>query len=248
MSAGGPTHEANQKYDTPRENEQPTMTYPASELDRVLEPEIMDTDEEANGYAAMDHSATGAAFVQRLIELGATGHALDIGTGPGTISILAAESIPTLHITAVDLSPKMLAHANALREKSHAKDRVSFEIADAKFLPYESESFDVVFSNTILHHIPDPTHMLIEACRLLRPGGTLLIRDLYRPNTQADLDALVAKHGAEDTEYNRELFRASLHAALSVEELAMVAESAFLEEAEIVIDTDRHVSLQMQAE
>ncbi len=224
------------------------MTYPTSELDRILEPEIMDTDEEANGYAAMDHSTTGAAFVQRLIDLGATGHALDIGTGPGTIPILAAESIPGLRITAVDLSPKMLVHANALLERSPAKDRIEFELADAKGLPYEDESFDVVFSNTILHHIPDPTHMLMEACRLLRPGGTLLIRDLYRPNTQADLDALVVAHASEDTPYNRELFRASLHAALSVEELAMVAESAFLEEAEIVIDSDRHVSLQIQAE
>jgi ubiquinone/menaquinone biosynthesis C-methylase UbiE len=224
------------------------MSYPTSELDRVLEPEVMDTVEEADGYAAMDHSGSGAAFVDRLIELGAQGYALDIGTGPGTIPVLACDRIANLRIVAVDLSPKMLAHAERLRDASPHKDRIDFQIADAKGLPFEDASFDVVFSNTILHHIPDPTHLLIEACRLLRPGGTLLIRDLYRPRTKEELEQLVTLHASEDTPYNRELFRASLHAALSVEELAMVAEAAFLEEAKIVVDTDRHVSLQLAAE
>ncbi len=224
------------------------MTYPTSELERILEPEVMDTTEEADGYAAMDHTGSGGAFVDRLIELGAEGYALDIGTGPGTIPLLACERIANLRIMAVDLSPKMLAHAERLRQGSPHKDRIKFQLADAKGLPFEDRSFDVVFSNTILHHIPDPTHMLIEAARLLRPGGTLLIRDLYRPRTKDELDELVALHAAQDTPYNRELFRASLHAALSVEELAMVAESAFLEDADIVIDTDGHVSLQRAAE
>ena len=76
----------------------------------------------------------------------------------------------------------------------------------------------------------------------------MLIRDLYRPRTKEELEQLVTLHASEDTPYNRELFRASLHAALSVEELAMVAEAAFLEEAKIVVDTDRHVSLQLAAE
>jgi ubiquinone/menaquinone biosynthesis C-methylase UbiE len=224
------------------------MSYPSSELERVLEPEVMDTTEDADGYNAMDHSASSEAFVSRLIELGAEGYALDIGTGPGTIPVLACERIPGLRVMAVDMSPKMLAHAKRLADSSGNANRIEFQIADAKGLPFEDESFDVVFSNTILHHIPDPTHMLIEVGRMLRPGGTLLIRDLYRPNTKDELEALVAKHAADDTPYNRELFRASLYAALSVEELAMLAEAAFLEEAEIVIDTDRHVSLQLQRE
>ena len=167
------------------------MTYPTSELERILEPEVMDTTEEADGYAAMDHTGSGGAFVDRLIELGAEGYALDIGTGPGTIPLLACERIANLRIMAVDLSPKMLAHAERLRQGSPHKDRIKFQLADAKGLPFEDRSFDVVFSNTILHHIPDPTHMLIEAARLLRPGGTLLIRDLYRPRTKDELDELV---------------------------------------------------------
>ena len=74
-----------------------------SELERILEPEVMDTDEEADGYQAMDHSGPNSAFVDRLIELGAKGHVLDIGCGPGAIPILIAERIPDAYVTGVDL-------------------------------------------------------------------------------------------------------------------------------------------------
>jgi tRNA1(Val) A37 N6-methylase TrmN6 len=57
-------------------------------MDRVLEPEAMDTPEEADAYASMDHSEANTAFVERLFELGAAGHMLDIGTGPGQIPLL----------------------------------------------------------------------------------------------------------------------------------------------------------------
>lgn len=219
-----------------------------SKLERILEPEVMDTDEEADGYQAMDHSGPNLAFVERLVELGAhdasSPHVLDIGCGPGQIPILIAERIPNAHVTGVDLSPKMLAHAERARALSHAADRVTFQLADAKGLPFEDDSFDVVCSNTILHHIPDPTFLLIEASRLLAPGGVLLIRDLYRPATQAELERLVETYAADDTPHNRELFRASLHAALTIDELADIAPDADLLDAEVVVDTDRHMSLQ----
>lgn len=216
-----------------------------SELERILEPEVMDTDEEADGYQAMDHSGPNNAFVDRLIELGAKGHMLDIGCGPGSIPILIAERIPDAYVTGVDLSPKMLAHAERAKQSSPAAERITFELADAKGLPFEDRSFDVVCSNTILHHIPDPTFLLLEASRLVRPGGVLLIRDLYRPIHAEELARLVATYAKDDTPYNRELFRASLHAALTIDELADIAVDADLGEADLVVDTDRHMSLQM---
>ena len=54
-------------------------------MERELEPEYMDTEDEAASYAAMDHSAPNAAFVARLVELGAAGRMLDVGCGPGHI-------------------------------------------------------------------------------------------------------------------------------------------------------------------
>ena len=63
-------------------------------MKRILEPEVMDTPEEAEAYDAMDHSVVNAAFVDRVVELGASeGHFLDLGTGSRPNSYLFS---PTL--------------------------------------------------------------------------------------------------------------------------------------------------------
>lgn len=214
-------------------------------MERVLEPEVMDTPEEADGYDAMDHSGPNAAFVERLAELGAHGRMLDIGTGPGHIPLLVCERMPDAKVVAIDLAKHMLAHAERHRAASRVGNRVELRLADAKGLDFPDDSFDTVFSNTILHHIPDPEPFLAEARRVLKPGGVLLIRDLYRPDSNERALELVREHASGETPYNQELFRASLCAALTPEELRTVADEAGLQEADIVRDSDRHMSLQL---
>ena len=212
-------------------------------MERTLEPEVMDTAEEADGYDAMDHSEPNRVFVERLVELGARGSVLDIGTGPGHIPLLVCERIPGTRVVAIDLAQHMLAHAERHRAASPFKDRVSFRLADAKGLDFPDASFDTVYSNTILHHIPDPRPFLSEAWRVLKPGGVLLIRDLFRPATPERALELVRLHAGDENDYNRELFRASLHAALEPDELAAIAAEAGLAGVELTIDSDRHMSL-----
>jgi ubiquinone/menaquinone biosynthesis C-methylase UbiE len=214
-------------------------------LQRVLEPEVMDTEEDAREYDAMDHSEPNAAFVERLIELGAHGRMLDIGTGPGHIPLLICERIPDAYVVGVDLAEHMLARANRRRLASAHADRMEFLLADAKGLAFEDGSFDVVFSNTILHHIPEPRVFLAGARRVLRPGGALLIRDLFRPASLGQLAQLVATYAGSATPYQRKLFGDSLNAALTPDELRAAARAVGLEEAEITLDSDRHMSLQV---
>lgn len=218
-----------------------------SSLERVLEPEVMDTEDEAREYDAMDHSGPNRAFCERLTELGASGRVLDIGCGPGQVALLIAETLPATEVVGVDLARTMLEVAERHRAASKVGDRVRFDLGDAKGLPYEDGAFDVVCSNTILHHIPDPQPFLAEAWRVLKPGGALLIRDLFRPRDAAELDRLVTEHAADANPTQRELFRASLHAALTPAELAEVAAAAGIEDFEVVVDTDRHASLQRAA-
>jgi ubiquinone/menaquinone biosynthesis C-methylase UbiE len=219
---------------------------PTSQLDRVLEPEVMDTVEDAREYDAMDHREANAAFVDRLIELGAFGAVLDVGTGPGHIPLLLCERLPRAEVIGVDLSTYMLELAEEHRLASPNAARIEFRRADAKGLEFPDGSFDTVASNTILHHIPDPRPFLSEARRVLRPDGCLLIRDLYRPRDEAELERLVELHAAGATSYQRQLFAASLHAALTPAELREVAGQAGLADAEVVVDSDRHMSLQLR--
>jgi ubiquinone/menaquinone biosynthesis C-methylase UbiE len=216
-------------------------------MPRILEPEVMDTPEEADGYDAMDHEGPNREFVDRLSELGATGAMLDIGTGPGHLPLLVCERFPGATVVGVDLSRHMLRHAERHRAASPFASRISYRLGDAKGLDLPDASFDAVYSNTILHHIPDPRPFLAEAWRVLRPGGAFLIRDLFRPPDADRANELVLLHAADANEYQRELFRASLHAAFTPGELRGLARDAGLSEAEVVIDTDRHMSLQRRA-
>ena len=73
-------------------------------MERVLEPEVMDTVEEAESYDAMDHSGPNEAFVERFLELGAGGRLLDIGCGPGHVPLLLASMREEVQVVGVDLS------------------------------------------------------------------------------------------------------------------------------------------------
>lgn len=214
-------------------------------LERILEPEAMDTAEEAAGYEAMDHSEANRAFVDRLVELGARGRMLDLGTGPAQIPVLVCRRIAGARVVAVDLAQHMLELAAARVEREDLRTRIELRRLDAKCLPFGDGEFDAVFSNTILHHIPDPRPFLREARRVLRPGGVLLIRDLFRPGSAERLEALVALHAAGATAYQRGLFGASLHAAFTPEELRELCDACGLGAAEVLVDSDRHVSIQL---
>jgi len=213
-------------------------------LERKLEPEVMDDAAEAAAYDAMDHTAPNTAFVDRLVDLGARGRVLDIGTGPGDVPLMLCDRLPDCHVVGVDLSKQMLKIARAKLRDSPHDDRVLLLLADAKDLPFEDDSFDAVCSNTILHHIPDPRPFLREAARVLRPAGVLLIRDLFRPDDHATIDKLVTQHAGDCDAEQQRLFAESLHAALTPDELRVMADECGLVDCEVIVDTDRHMSLQ----
>jgi len=205
-------------------------------LPRVLEPEVMDTREEAEAYDSMDHSAVNALFAGQLVtdlagyrrgtgagDLSRELTLLDVGTGTAQIPIAICERDPAVTIVAIDLAAHMLDLGRVNVERAGLTGRIQLQCVDAKRLDWSAGAFEVVVSNSIIHHIPEPLACFRELARVLRPGGVLFLRDLLRPGTLAEREALVAQHAAGATPQQRQLFADSLHAALTLAEVRELA-------------------------
>jgi len=212
-------------------------------LPRVLEPEAMDTPEEAGDYDAMDHSEVNARFVADLLAAHGPcrgGSLLDVGTGPARIPIALCEADAAARVLALDLAEAMLVLARRNVAEAGLAGRITCVRGDGKALSWPDGQFEAVFSNTIVHHIPDPAPALAEMVRLVAPGGTLFVRDLARPDSQAAVAALVAAYTGGESPPARRLFEASLHAALTVPEVQAIATALGLPRDGITMTSDRH--------
>jgi ubiquinone/menaquinone biosynthesis C-methylase UbiE len=100
------------------------------------------------------------------------GEALEIGSGTGYFSLNLAQLGVVERLTATDISPGMLTR---LAETAAALglEHVDTVATEAERLPFEDESFDLVFGHAVLHHIPDLDRAFAEFRRVLRPGGTI---------------------------------------------------------------------------
>jgi ubiquinone/menaquinone biosynthesis C-methylase UbiE len=211
-------------------------------IPRVLEPEAMETPEEANDYDLMDHSEVNARFVADFLNVHGPcrgGEILDVGTGPAQIPIALCRADPSAHVLGIDLAESMLAVAARNVARAAMSDRIRLSLADAKAVgllgPYEA-----VISNTIVHHIPEPAPALAEMARLVARGGTLMVRDLFRPADVATIERLVATYAGSEPPAARALFEASLHAALTLEEVRAIVAGMGLPANDVIMTSDRH--------
>ncbi len=102
-------------------------------LPRTLEPEVMDTEEEARDYDAMDHGEVNARFCDDLLAIApAPGQVLDVGTGPSLIPIALCRRSPAVHVDAIDLARHMVALAERNVARAGLGDRIRRRLADAK--------------------------------------------------------------------------------------------------------------------
>lgn len=101
---------------------------------------------------------------------------LDVGCGPGTITLDLARRVAPGQVTGIDVSPEVLAAAEQLRVRQGI-DNAVFEAGDAYTLSFDSGSFDVIHLHQVLQHLSDPVRALRELQRVLAAGGVLAARD-----------------------------------------------------------------------
>lgn len=101
---------------------------------------------------------------------------LDIGSGPGTITVDLAGRVSPGRLTAVEVSDAALAITRAEAERSSSPN-IDFAVADVHDLQFPADSFDVVHAHQVLQHVADPVKALREMMRVCRPGGVVAARD-----------------------------------------------------------------------
>ena len=210
-------------------------------LERVLEPEVMDTYEEARDYDSMDHQAVNKLFVDDLLAVGNIGNdILDVGTGTAQIPVELCRQSEDCRIIAIDMAVHMLDLARFNIEVDGFSQRIFLQQIDAKDMLFESEMFDCVMSNSIIHHIPEPLAVLAESIRVIRPGGLLFFRDLLRPESGEEVAHLVSTYAGDENEHQRQMFDDSLRAALSLSEIRAMVSSLGFEAETVQATSDRH--------
>ncbi len=213
---------------------------------RIPEPEYMDIEEEAAAYAAADFDAVNAAFVHAVLEFSGTRAAprvLDLGSGPGDIPQQICQMRPNWRVVGVDASRAML--RCAMRRKSEYKKTawLRYVQCDAKKLPFPAHCFDIVISNSILHHIADVHNFWIEIRRVTKSQGALFLRDLARPSDEKEAARLVQEYSGKESPLLQEEFYRSLLAAYTPDEVQRQLHDADLPEAQVLQVTDRHLDV-----
>jgi len=250
-------------------------------LDRILEPEVMDTVAEAVDYNSLDHSAVNRVFVDDFLaalsvpaggkggrgsrraatsigspmfDLGSAGASpsqtslpqtaplqiFDAGTGTALIPLELLSRGVHATIAASDLAEQMLVVARENVRAAGFDQSIRLVLSDCKRLPDASATYDAVMSNSIVHHIPQPRFVLAELWRILKPGGLLFVRDLMRPADQTNLDAIVQTYAGSANAHQQQMFRDSLHAALTIDEISELLREIGIPTVGVSATSDRH--------
>lgn len=211
-------------------------------MDRVLEPELMDDPRQAEAYACADFDEENQGFVELFKDYFpefSQGTVVDLGCGPADIPIRFAKLYPACQIIGVDASGPMVRLGEDAVKQAGLSDRITLrcerfqEIVGARIV-------DAAISNSLLHHLPNPLQFWQKLRQLVKPGASVLVMDLLRPESPEEAQAIVDQYAANEPDILRRDFYNSLLAAFTEDEIGSQLARMNLTRLLIDIPDDRH--------
>ena len=215
-------------------------------MERILEPELMEDDEQARAYAEADFEEAHNSFIVRFQELygcEASGRVLDLGCGPGDITLRFARAYPECTMYGVDGSEAMLGQGRRIleNEPEDVRERIMLIEGTLPGPALPLTGYDAVISNSLLHHLPDPQVLWRSVREFSKPNAPVFIMDLMRPASVEEAQRLVDTYAASEPDVLRRDFYNSLLAAFEKSEVEQQLTKAELSNLSVEAISDRHL-------
>ena len=207
----------------------------------------MDAAEQAAAYDEADFSAPHQFLVDRighlLPGLPATARVLDLGCGPADVTVRFALAFAGWHIDGVDGADAMLALGRARVAKAGLEQRVVLHRAVLPYDPLPGVGYEVILSNSLLHHLHHPQVLWRALRAAAAPGAFVYVTDLRRPADEMGLRRLVETHSTPEPAVLRRDFEASLRAAFTPDEVRRQLADAGLTGLAVAALGNRHLAV-----
>jgi len=159
----------------------------------------MEQKEQAYAYANADFSNSNELFLEKLFEFCSITDEtkiLDVGCGDGEIPIEIYKKTKS-KITVLDGSSVML---DELSKKMSANNIDDIRVIQRRYedTHLKEKSFDILISNSVLHHVKSPKQFWEKSFNLVRQQGHIVLMDLFRPSSEHELLAILNKYGGDN--------------------------------------------------
>jgi len=215
-------------------------------MKRIVEPELMSAEEQAQAYAQADfeaaHSSYPKLFAQKFPRRPRRAFVLDLGCGPCDVTTRFAKANPDYTFHAVDGSPAMLKYGRTLLARSRGLTRrIRLVEGFVPGAPIPRRRYDVILSSSFLHHLHDPQVLWQTVRKYARRGTIVFVPDLRRPPSRAKARAMTQKYSGNEPEVLKRDFCNSLQAAFTPAEVRGQLKQAGLPSLKVEVISDRHL-------
>ncbi|MCX7793667.1 MAG: class I SAM-dependent methyltransferase [Thermodesulfovibrionales bacterium] len=214
-------------------------------MERIPEPELMDDPEQVHAYASANFSEPDSEFMRLFIDLfgrDVRGYVLDLGCGPGNISFRFAGTFPDCIVHAIDGSREMIKMAREfLSETPELRSRLFFIEGILPDINPPLRFYDVIISNSLLHHLHDPLILWNTVKRFSRESSIIFVRDLKRPSSEEEAMRIVETYSGNEPDILKRDFYNSLLASFTVQEVEDQLLNTGLDYLKVKESGDRHL-------